>query len=196
MSFCMGVTCTCYAFISVCITLPSRVTTSTCQLACCTGAADDALDNEELLELAQVGRSQQDEDAPQLWPQQQAPTKDLASPTKKQAEDQMSPGQAMASHEQALPGSKPDPAASAAGNAYLELDDDELIELACLDPSQDGIAALQQPLQLLSKPVSDTQTQSTHTHGEATGGVLQALLGLCNEPLPPVGNNTHMFVRC
>lgn len=94
----------------------------------------------------------------------------------------MCTGQVMVSHEQALPGSTPDPPASAAGNAYLELDDDELIELACLDPPQDGIAALQQPVQLLTKPVSDTQTQSTHTCSEATGGDLQAFFAMSHYP--------------
>lgn len=158
--------------------------------ACCTGPADDALDNEELLELAQAGRSQPDQDAHPLWPQQQERTKDLVSPDIRQAEEQMCTGQAMASHEQALPGSKPDPPASAAGNAYLELDDDELIELACLDPQHDGIAALQQPLQLLTTSDSDTRTQSTHTHSEATGGNSQGFLGVCNEPLPQSRTST------
>lgn len=161
--------------------------------ACCTDAADDALDNEELLELAQVGRTQQDQDAPQLWPQQQALTKDLVSPNNRQAEERSCTGQAMASHEQTLPG-KPDPPASAAGNAYLELDDDELIELACLDPQQDGIAALQQPLQRLTNPTSETQIPSPHTHSEAAGGGAQALLGLCNEPLATVKKSMYIFV--
>lgn len=161
--------------------------------SCCVGDADEAFDDDELLELAQAGRSQNDQGAPQLWPQQQALTKDTAVlssknyhvttdtpcfvPGNKLAEEQISTGQPMASHQQALPGSKPGPgpgpSASVAEDAHLELDDDELIELACasLDPQQDGAAATsEQPLPQLTKwPVSDTQAPSASTGKAAIG---------------------------
>ena len=161
--------------------------------SCCAGGTDEAFDDEELLELAQAGRSQTDQDAPQLWLQQQALAKDPAVSSSKKyhvtmttpffplenkpAEEQIETGQPMASHEQALPGSKPGPGlpASAAENAYLELDDDELLELACasVEPQQDGTAVPEQPSQQLTKPpVPDTQSPSAYKGKAAIGGNL------------------------
>ena len=128
-----------------------------------------------------------DQDAPQLWPQQQLLTRDPVPSGNKPSAEQIHTGQPLASHEQALPGSKPDPPASAAENAYLELDDDELIELACasLDPQQDGTAAVEQTSQLLTKPPdSDIQSPSAHTGREATGENLRASRGLSSKPQP------------
>ena len=140
---------------------------------CCVGGTDEAFDDDELLELAQASRSQTDRDAPQLWPQQQLLPKDPVASSNKSSEEQIHTSQPMASHEQALPGSKPRPPASAAENACLELDDDELIELACasLDPQQDGAAVPEQPSQHLTKPsVPGTQTPGTFIGSAAIGG--------------------------
>ena len=155
--------------------------------SCCLAGTDEAFDDDELLKLAQAGRSQTDQDAPQLWPQQQLPTKDLVPPGNQPSEEQVYTGQPMASHEQALPGRNPDPPASAAENAFLELDDDELIELACVnsDPQQDDATVPEQPLQQLTRPsVPDTLTLSTYSSNASTGRNSVCPLKHCNKLLP------------
>ena len=156
---------------------------------CCAGGTDEAFDDDELLELAQAGRSQIDQDTPQLWPQQQLLTKDPVASSNKSSEEQIHNSQPMASHEQVLPGSKPHPPppASAAEDAYLELDDDELIELACasLDPQQDGAAVPEQPSQHLTKPsVPGTQTPGTYMGNAAICGHSHMYLQHCKKLLP------------
>ena len=84
-----------------------------------------------------------------------------------------------------MPGTKTPQSASAAEDAYLELDDDELLELACanLDSQQDGTAAgLEQPSQAFIKPpVLDTQAPTNHDC-KTTGGNSQTT-DLCKQPL-------------
>ena len=146
---------------------------------CCVVDTDEAFDDEELLELAQAGRSQTDQHDLRPWQHQQALTKGAAPSSNKTAEEQINTGQAKASSVE--PGTKPHQAVSAAENAeeeYLELDDDELLELACgsLDPQQDGVAECKQHVKLTPKPPSeDSVSPRTDAGGGTTGESLRNL---------------------
>ena len=117
---------------------------------------DDEFDDDELLELAQAGRSQEEgpssqhatdksihDTAPTQCEKAAVPNSDsgqvgsIAKPLKSPAVDEQQPAEA-----------------SAAQDDYLELDDDELLELACtsLDPQQDDAQTAPGGKSTVSKP--------------------------------------------
>ena len=139
----------------------------------------DEFDDDGLLELAQAGRSQEegpsshhatDKSTHDTAPTQYAKAAMLNSDSG-QVGSIAKPLQSPAVDEQQPAG------ASAAQDDYLELDDDELLELACtsLDPQQDdaqtapgGISTVSKPAVELSKPPGSPQPGSRKTNlGEA-----------------------------
>lgn len=144
---------------------------------------DEAFDDEELLELAQVGRSQIDQHDLHPWQQQQALTTGAAPCTNKPAEEQIETGQAKASGAEL--GTKPPEPVSAAENAegLLELDDHELLELACgsFDPQQGGAAECKQPSPHTTKPPSEDRMSPRTGAGDGTAGEK-----LLNSAEPPI----------
>ena len=136
--------------------------------------AEEDFDDEELLELAQAGRSQQDEANAQHTRQQRPDTVESIPLGSKLAKDQVSTAQMSTSEQLALPGTEKQQAASVAatGNEFVELDDDELLEMACasMNPQQDSPRALQQPPQSLTKMSGhDADRANADSRNEAQG---------------------------
>lgn len=103
--------------------------------------ADDQYDDEELMELAQAGMSQ--EEAPHWQTGAKSPHGKEPSPALV-ATVHSNAGQvdSDAEPQKLLPIDEQQPAdASAANDDYLQLDDDELLELACasMQPEQEGV---------------------------------------------------------
>lgn len=133
---------------------------------------DEAFDDEELLELAQAGRSQTDQHDTQPWQQQQVLTTGAAPSSNKPGREQDEIGQAKASGAEL--GTEPAEPVSAAENAegLLEMDDDELLELACgsFDPQQNGAVEWKQPSQLTPSPPSEDKMSPRTGAGDGTTG--------------------------
>ena len=140
------------------------------QLANSLAASDEEFDDEELLELAQAGRSQQDQADVQPTREQPADTSSPpSSPTQAEAQNMLEqPGP---SDRQAVPGTDRQTSEPAAvpDDGYLELDDDELLEMACatMDTQQDGAASvLATAVNPDPGPVPDTKHAGYETKGE------------------------------
>lgn len=142
----------------------------------CVVAAED-FDDEELLELAQAGRSQQDQ--VDDYHINQRPDHTESGPSgSKSAEDHITAAQPSTSEQLEPYRTQKQQAApiAASGNDYVELDDDELLEMACagMDPQQDSPTALLQPPPSLTKASShDAHGANADSRNEAQGETCQ-----------------------